>query len=516
MNFVGLEDQVRALLAQGRRVEAIKRVRKTTGWGLKESKDYVDALDKAALPTSSAADETEVEREARALIRQGRPIEAIKRVWELTGWGLRESKDYVDALIRDDPVNWALLAPKVRDLLAQDMKDEAVEWVVAQTEMDVQKARDYVDLMSRPAQSSPRSQDLPAQVVSQVRALLAQDRKIDAIKLVHSLTDGGLRESKDYVESLERGETVVDYRSLSAEELLAELEQAGRTPDLDLIRACLERREELTPGLLEMLAGGVDEDWEPDDPRWYREVHAGLVLIAFREPAALPIFAEIFRDEERENLIEWFDTELPAYGPAATQMAIDLLNDDSAYDYARAAAPEMLSAIALHHPGERERILEALRAQLPPLREDGTLPPGIRFQEIWTWVASALANLRDTVSQPQGVALYKRGLIDEAVMGGLEDYLAEFEPDARPPLAALYEYDVLKTYEGLHQQAARETQWRAKTVQPVLTPSVLQTTGSSQPTQHKQRTHSKRKVGRNDPCPCGSGRKYKHCCGKKR
>jgi uncharacterized protein len=22
------------------------------------------------------------------------------------------------------------------------------------------------------------------------------------------------------------------------------------------------------------------------------------------------------------------------------------------------------------------------------------------------------------------------------------------------------------------------------------------------------------RVGRNDPCPCGSGRKYKHCCGK--
>jgi preprotein translocase subunit SecA len=23
-----------------------------------------------------------------------------------------------------------------------------------------------------------------------------------------------------------------------------------------------------------------------------------------------------------------------------------------------------------------------------------------------------------------------------------------------------------------------------------------------------------RKPGRNDPCPCGSGKKYKHCCGK--
>jgi SEC-C motif-containing protein len=26
--------------------------------------------------------------------------------------------------------------------------------------------------------------------------------------------------------------------------------------------------------------------------------------------------------------------------------------------------------------------------------------------------------------------------------------------------------------------------------------------------------HSSPKVGRNDPCPCGSGKKYKHCCAK--
>jgi preprotein translocase subunit SecA len=44
MNLKELEDQVRALMAQGRKVEAVKRVLKTTGWGLKESKDYVDAL----------------------------------------------------------------------------------------------------------------------------------------------------------------------------------------------------------------------------------------------------------------------------------------------------------------------------------------------------------------------------------------------------------------------------------------------------------------------------------------
>ena len=26
--------------------------------------------------------------------------------------------------------------------------------------------------------------------------------------------------------------------------------------------------------------------------------------------------------------------------------------------------------------------------------------------------------------------------------------------------------------------------------------------------------HTGRKIGRNDPCSCGSGKKYKHCCGK--
>ena len=25
---------------------------------------------------------------------------------------------------------------------------------------------------------------------------------------------------------------------------------------------------------------------------------------------------------------------------------------------------------------------------------------------------------------------------------------------------------------------------------------------------------TEKKIGRNDPCPCGSGKKYKHCCGK--
>ena len=38
--------------------------------------------------------------------------------------------------------------------------------------------------------------------------------------------------------------------------------------------------------------------------------------------------------------------------------------------------------------------------------------------------------------------------------------------------------------------------------------------GSSEPTQKKPMVKSDQEVGRNDPCPCGSGKKYKKCCGQ--
>lgn len=37
-------DQARALLARRHKIEAIKLIRERTGWGLKESKDFVDGL----------------------------------------------------------------------------------------------------------------------------------------------------------------------------------------------------------------------------------------------------------------------------------------------------------------------------------------------------------------------------------------------------------------------------------------------------------------------------------------
>ena len=36
---------------------------------------------------------------------------------------------------------------------------------------------------------------------------------------------------------------------------------------------------------------------------------------------------------------------------------------------------------------------------------------------------------------------------------------------------------------------------------------------TNQTDKKKQPLETSQKVGRNDKCPCGSGKKYKHCCG---
>jgi hypothetical protein len=303
------------------------------------------------------------------------------------------------------------------------------------------------------------------------------------------------------------------YELQSTDELLGILAAAGRAPDPDLVRACLTRGPEVVPTLLVWLDEDESEEWEDDDPRWYRAVHAALILIGLREPAALPSFRRHMYDED-DYLTEWISGELPAYGPIATDWAIEILQDSSAPEFARNVMAETLGAIGWHHPDELERILPALRAVLPPLDPSGevVLPDEASRDEpepIWSWAASSLADLRDLESQPAIKALYQADLIDEWVMGDLEDYLDLFRPDAPPPIYDSEPYDIPATYEGLRRQAASE---RARLQ--TAAPPVWDDRGYSAPVVFEPYVRTTPKVGRNDPCPCGSGKKYKYCHGK--
>ena len=62
------------------------------------------------------------------------------------------------------------------------------------------------------------------------------------------------------------------------------------------------------------------------------------------------------------------------------------------------------------------------------------------------------------------------------------------------------------------QQQARQGQKEAPQQEPSPMAQAVARTGDSG--KQKVRAGGSRKIGRNEPCPCGSGKKYKHCCGR--
>lgn len=95
------EAEVRTLLADGRKIEAIKRYRDHTGAGLKEAKDAVEMLERdGELRVPERREATNAEGEIVSLLEQGRKIEAIKLYRERTGISLKEAKEAVEEIGR--------------------------------------------------------------------------------------------------------------------------------------------------------------------------------------------------------------------------------------------------------------------------------------------------------------------------------------------------------------------------------------------------------------------------------
>ena len=98
-------------IAAGRTIVAIKWVRARTGLGLKEAKDVVDALiagdvgaplERPVAPTPPALDEIDFQARLLVELAAGRKIEAIRLYRERTGVDLKDAKDAVEALERDN------------------------------------------------------------------------------------------------------------------------------------------------------------------------------------------------------------------------------------------------------------------------------------------------------------------------------------------------------------------------------------------------------------------------------
>jgi ribosomal protein L7/L12 len=94
-------EPIRAALRAGNKIEAIKLYRQATGAGLAEAKRFVEAFDPDAPigshRTAGSLSDADIEQIQAALFA-GKKIEAIKLYRAGSGEGLREAKEFVEAL----------------------------------------------------------------------------------------------------------------------------------------------------------------------------------------------------------------------------------------------------------------------------------------------------------------------------------------------------------------------------------------------------------------------------------
>lgn len=292
------------------------------------------------------------------------------------------------------------------------------------------------------------------------------------------------------------------YKNLSTEQLIRQWERAGETPDPKLIEEVFQREEEAKPLVLQIFHDSLSDNWIlEEDPRWHRLSHAGRMLIAWREASAAPIFVTLYTDDAWDDVIEWFEVTIADLGPQALPEFLSILekriND---WHYGVALAYSVVATIALRHPETREQVVTVLRQKLPPISEEvfQLAEQNEHLSWVWATIIGALADLNDEESVGHILSLFAAGLVSEDYYESADEYLEQLKSDPEIPpyydIVSDYQhaYDFEQNWAKRHAAALRREQARARLNE-----------ASSQP-----------KVGRNDPCPCGSGKKYKKCHGR--
>ena len=278
----------------------------------------------------------------------------------------------------------------------------------------------------------------------------------------------------------------------STADLVGELVQSGLDVDRSLAEELVGRGGAVIPYLAQILDG--DEYWSIDEKtlgRGWAPISALHLLAAIADPDGLePILRVLHR--RPDDLGDWLTEDIPSilacFGLAAVDPVKEIVSNRYLDVYVRVVASRALSLIAREHPDCKDGIIDFFHKILVREKEDKTF---------LSFCVGDLAEIKDPSSKPIIRSLFDGGRIDEEIitwscikdiyhtwgddlLARKEDPMSFFSPEN---LNYLRKIDEAPSEHG---------------------------TQSTEPWSALE--EPERRVGRNDPCPCGSGKKYKKCC----
>ena len=260
----------------------------------------------------------------------------------------------------------------------------------------------------------------------------------------------------------------------------------GLTPEHvpELIRMALDEQLHVGPG---------------DSKIVYAPVHAMWALAELRaEAAVVPLLGLLRRVDEQQD--DWVGECLPIVlariGPAALAPVAEYLANPAHGLWARVGAAHAFEELGNQHPEARSECVARLMAQLE--RFEG------QTEMLNAFLISSLLRLRAVEAAPVMERAFSAGLVDEAVHGDWEDAQIELglkksREQPRKPNRLTEMFDPLRRKLGLPTSDSVVDASLPDLDDPDYGPPLPYVAPP--------------KVGRNEPCPCGSGKKFKKCCG---
>ena len=263
-------------------------------------------------------------------------------------------------------------------------------------------------------------------------------------------------------------------------------------------------REALVPRLVAELERWLSDPAAMDTQDAALGMHALYLLASWREPSAVGVAVRLFRlnDAVGDRLMAearltdgalWLASVV---GRSSDQL-LEIVRDSAASEFHRGVALEAFGLLFAWKEMERSQLLLVVRNLFA-----GELTPRRHGFE-WYALLNLVMQLGLSEVSMEAEQALRSGHVDPALLS-----MREF----RETLRDAADSDISETTPGYGRlrDVASATSWLDD--DPLAMESVLDSTPFSAPALPIPYV-APSAVGRNDPCPCGSGRKYKKCCG---
>ncbi len=257
-------------------------------------------------------------------------------------------------------------------------------------------------------------------------------------------------------------------------------------------------------------------DWEPQTHEFL--MHALLLITELKDESSVDVVLDVLR-QDSEYLHIWFSDFLTdGFWELLYVIANDKLEqmynfviEPNGYTYSKSSISQMVEQIVLHQPERRVEVVDWYKRifEFWITNQDNE---DIIDNELIAFYVSDISNIQLTELKPEITTLFNLNLVARGISGGLEDCLEDMcgneildkKNEIFNSIADRYNYFVnnwmnytdeveensYTDYEDV--ETRNEIYEQVKNIVPL--------------------PGEKPKVGRNEPCPCGSGKKFKKCC----